>query len=397
MSAAARRSLAGTTILQLVPALHDDPAGRGALDIARAVLQAGARAIVAGGSGPLAAELRGLGGEWLSMCSDTFNPLRIKLNARRLAALIANERIDIVHAHGAGAAWSALAAIDRMPVFLVTSFPDRLPPNVWPLTPFQGSLARGDRVIASSAYVSRAMIARHDIAPERIGVIPRAVDAATFDPEAVNAERIAALRREWTIAPGTRVVLTLGRIAPEDGQESVIDAARLLADDGARDVAFVFAGDADRSARHAEHLRRRTEAHGIGTQCRIAAACDDLPAALALADVVVVPALEPPPTGILAAQAQAMGRPVVVSDIGALPEAVLCPPRMVADVRTGWLVSPGSAIELARAIGATLALDVTAYRALSARARQFAEFAFSPQRVAEAICGVYTSLLARDA
>ena len=44
-----------------------------------------------------------------------------------------------------------------------------------------------------------------------------------------------------------------------------------------------------------------------------------------------------------------------------------------------------------------LALDVTAYRALSARARQFAEFAFSPQSVAEAIRGVYTSLLARDA
>jgi hypothetical protein len=31
-----------------------------------------------------------------------------------------------------------------------------------------------------------------------------------------------------------------------------------------------------------------------------------------------------------------------------------------------------------------------------ARARQFAEFVFSPQSVAEAIRGVYTSLLARD-
>ena len=46
---------------------------------------------------------------------------------------------------------------------------------------------------------------------------------------------------------------------------------------------------------------------------------------------------------------------------------------------------------------AALALDVTAYEALSARARQFAEFAFSPQSVAEAMRGVYTSLLARDA
>jgi hypothetical protein len=32
----------------------------------------------------------------------------------------------------------------------------------------------------------------------------------------------------------------------------------------------------------------------------------------------------------------------------------------------------------------------------AARARQFAEFMFSPQSVAETIRGVYTSLLARD-
>ena len=79
-----------------------------------------------------------------------------------------------------------------------------------------------------------------------------------------------------------------------------------------------------------------------------------------------------------------------------MPETVLCPPRMRDDVRTGWLVPPGSAGELARAVASALALDVTAYKALSARARQFAEFAFSPPSVAEAIRGVYTSLLARD-
>lgn len=41
--------------------------------------------------------------------------------------------------------------------------------------------------------------------------------------------------------------------------------------------------------------------------------------------------------------------------------------------------------------------DPTAYEALGARARQFAEFVFSPRSVAEAIRGVYTCLLARDA
>src|SRR5450759_4227084 len=95
LAAAARRSLAGATVLQLVPALRDDPAGHAAVDIALALLQSGARAIIAGEGGPLVGELRAFGGEWLPMPNDTFNPLRIRGNARRLANLIASERIDI--------------------------------------------------------------------------------------------------------------------------------------------------------------------------------------------------------------------------------------------------------------------------------------------------------------
>lgn len=87
---------------------------------------------------------------------------------------------------------------------------------------------------------------------------------------------------------------------------------------------------------------------------------------------------------------------VVATTIGMLPENLLCPPRLRDELRTGWLVQPGNASELARAVGAALALDVTPYEALGARGRQFAEFMFSLQSVAEAIRGVYMSLLAPD-
>jgi glycosyltransferase involved in cell wall biosynthesis len=91
-----------------------------------------------------------------------------------------------------------------------------------------------------------------------------------------------------------------------------------------------------------------------------------------------------------------MGRPVVTSEIGILPEHVVTPPEMPEDVRTGWLVKPGDAADYAKALGLAFALDDTAYRAMTARARQFAEYMFSPQSVAVATRAVYTSLLARD-
>ena len=397
MSKAHPRSLAGATILQLVPALRDDPAGHAAVDIALTLLQAGARAMVAGDGGPLVGELRAFGGEWLPMLSDTVNPLRIRRNARMLAELIGGERIDIIHAQCAAAAWSALAATDKQPVFLVTSFPDRLPAHSYAGNLFRSSLARGDRVIAPSSYVSRAMIERYKLAPDRITVIPRAVDTARFSPAAVSSDRIAAIRRVWGVLPHMRVVMVPGRIAPWNGQMSVVDAARLIVGgEAARNLVFVFAGEDRGQPRYARALHQRAHMHQIDTLCRFTGHCADMPAAFGAADVVVVTPLQPPLAGRAAAEAQAMGRPLVVGAVGVLPENLLCPPRMREELRTGWVVRPGNVGEIARAVGAALKLDVTAYEALGARARQFAEFMFSPQSVAEAMRGVYTSLLARD-
>ena len=391
------RSLAGATILQLVPALRDDPAGHAAVEIARTLVQAGARAIVAGDGGPLVGELRTFGAEWLPMIAGSFNPFRIRANAKTIAHLIAAERVDIVHAQHAAAAWSALRATHRQPVFLVTSFADRLPSNRWPGSMLRASLARGQRVIAPSSYVSIEMMQRYGIPPERIAVIPRAVDTAEFSPAAISAQRIAELRRVWGVLPEMRVVVIAGRVAPWNGQVSMIDAARLIVANGRREIAFVFVGEDRSHPRFAASLPRRAALQGIDTLCRFAGHCPDMPAAMAVADVVVVPALRPPLSGRIVAEAQAVGRPVVTTAIGMLPENVLAPPRMRDELRTGWVVRPNHAGELASAVTAALTLDSTAAEALGARARQFAEFMFSPQSVAEAIRGVYTSLLSRDA
>ncbi len=71
-------------------------------------------------------------------------------------------------------------------------------------------------------------------------------------------------------------------------------------------------------------------------------------AALGAADVVVVTPLDPLLSGRAATEAQALGRTLVTTTVGALPENVLTPPRMKDKLRTGWLVRPGNIGELAR-------------------------------------------------
>ena len=389
------RTLAGATILQIVPALREEPVARTAVNVAYALLQSGARALIAAEEGPLVSELKAFGGEWVPMANATANPFKLRRNARALEQLIASERIDIVHAQSIGGAWAANLAAAQIAVWLVTTLPD-VPATSGLRAYWAGALARGDRVITPSNYAAAPVMARYELPRERLTIIPRSIDTAAFDPAAIAPERVEAVRKAWHVGDDMRILLVPGRVAPWNGQLLLPDIARALIDEGMRGFVLVAAGENRRFRKYARFVAEQARAKGVQAAVRLTGHCRDMPAAFAAADTVVVPAVEPLVLGRVVAEAQAAGRPVVASDIGILPEHVVTPPEMPEDVRTGWVVEPGDAAEFARAIGAAFALDDTAYRAMTARARQFAEYMFSPQSVAAAARAVYTSLLARD-
>ena len=392
---AAPRTLAGATILQIVPALREEPNARTAVNVAYALLQAGARALVAADDGPLVGELKAFGAEWISLPNDTTNPLTLRRNARIIENIIAAERVDIVHAQSAGGAWSARRAASEIAVWLVTTLPDvPTPPRLF--GPPVDALARGDRIIAPSVYAATPVMQRHGIAREHITIIPRGIDTAVFDPVAIHPGRVAALRNAWRVDPGERIVLTPGRVAPWNGQSILPAVARILVDEGHRGAVFIIVGENRSHQRYTRSLLKHAQAEGVGALFRVTGHCLDLPAAFAAADIVAVPAIEPPILGRVAVQAQAMAKPVVTTNVGILPENVVVPPQMPEDVRTGWVTAAGDPADFARGLGAALSLDDTAYQVMSARARQFAEYMFSPESVAVAMRAVYTSLLARD-
>ncbi len=186
------RTLAGATILQIVPALREDPIARSAVNVAYALLQSGARALVAADDGPLVAELKAFGGEWVPLVNATINPFVLRKNARLLEQLIAAERIDIVHAQSIGGAWSANWAASHIAVWLVTTLPD-VPAVSGLRAHWVGALARADRVITPSNYAAAPIMARYRLPRERLTVIPRSIDTSVFDPAAVAPERIDAL------------------------------------------------------------------------------------------------------------------------------------------------------------------------------------------------------------
>jgi glycosyltransferase involved in cell wall biosynthesis len=388
-------TLAGATILQIVPSLREEISARTAIDIAHTLLQAGARAMVAGSDGPLVDELKTYGGEWISLASELISPFARNRNAGILQKVLGSERVDIVHSHCASGAAIARRAAAKFPVRLVNSLPD-----VPPVAPREfarfATLTRGHRVIAPSVYAANPFIERFAMDRERVTIIPRGIDTARFDPRSVPAERIAILRRAWQISPDARVVLTPGRVAPWNGQILLPDIARLLADSRHRRTVFLVVGENRVHRRYARSVFEHAKSLGVVAQFRITGHCPDMPAAFALSDMVVVPSTVPPVLGSAVAQAQSMGRPVVTSNVGVLPELVVVPPQLPEEVRTGWVATAGDVNEFARMVNLALALDDTGYRAMSARARQFAEYMFSTESTAAATRAVYAALRARD-
>ncbi len=384
--------LAAATILQLMPPVRDEAAFRAALNIVRALRAQGARCVVASGAGPFVSEIRAAGCAWHKLKTASIDPFTLRRNAKRLERLLTAERIDIVHAHGAGAAWSALAATKKLPIWLVTTLP-ALPPHRSRLSAYyQSALGRGDRVIAQSSFAASAMTDHFDVPRERVAIVPRTIDLNRFSPAAIQRDRVIELRKSWEISDDERVVAIPGSLYIKEEQAILVDVARALQSEFSN-VVFVLFADSPVARKASRAIVKRARSFAMDSRFRIVRPGRDLPAALAAADFVASPSIEPPVFGWPVPEAQAMARPVIASATGVLPEMLLAPPRMPDELRTGWLVPPGNADALARALLDALRLDLPTYRAFAARAREYAEFMFSPQSAAAGVLGVYTSLL----
>jgi len=102
--------------------------------------------------------------------------------------------------------------------------------------------------------------------------------------------------------------------------------------------------------------------------------------------VVVCPSMEPEAFGRTAAEAQAMGAPVIAADHGGAREAV-------ADGETGWRSAPGDTDAWRASVLAALSLDEEARTKLAEAGRERIGARFSTAQLQESTLRVYRELL----
>jgi glycosyltransferase involved in cell wall biosynthesis len=167
---------------------------------------------------------------------------------------------------------------------------------------------RPDYIVLSQAAAANQ---RRLLGVDQITIIPNGVDVARFAPGDAKAAR-----HRFDLDPQRIWIGSAGRLETVKGHDILIDAMALLPDPQAH---LAIAGDGSQR----QILQARAMARGVANRVHFLGLCTDMPALLPAFDVFCLPSrAEGLPLSVL--EAQAVGIPVVASDVGALREA-LCP------------------------------------------------------------------------
>lgn len=258
----------------------------------------------------------------------------------------------------AAIAWSRLRGV---PYVLVVESHDQGPRPGWRRT-IKGTVvppvvSGASGVLVTGTLARSSMVAR-GAHPERVRVFANTVDVEEFGRRVTELEsQRPELRRALGAGDDDVVVLSVARLAPEKGLDTLV---RAVAEAGDERLVLVVAGEGDE--------RPRLEALGRALEVRLVLTGDvdwgRIVELYAAADVFALLS-EREPWAVVVNEAAACGLPLVLSDrVGAAHD-------LLRDGENGALVGPGDVAAAARALRA-LAADPGLRAAQGARSRELA-------------------------
>ena len=191
-------------------------------------------------------------------------------------------------------------------------------------------------------------------------VVYDGLDLDAFQPVRGSGE----VRRELGIAGDAEVVGVVGNVQEWKGQRVLVEALDLLRERRPRLVVLLVGGVHRSGAAYADSLRALVRERGLESRVIWTGPRPDVPDMMGAMDVVAHTSVRGEPFGRVIIEGMAVGRPVVATRAGGVPE-------FVHDGKDALLVTPGDAAELAETLDG-LFRDDEGRRALGVSARESA-------------------------
>jgi D-inositol-3-phosphate glycosyltransferase len=241
-----------------------------------------------------------------------------------------------------------------------------------------------DRVIVHSKSDRSELMRTFGIDYNQISVIPHGSNSLFCSSEEISK---SAARKGLGIDGDKKIILFFGFIRRYKGLEYLIEAFNRIKNDVPDAVLLIagtiYEGDRDRHKYYSELIRecRRQDDISCRTEYIPLERVNDY---FSAADVVVLPYIKTYTSGVLLS-AYAAGRPVVVTDTGALKE-------VVEEGKSGYVVPPENVAALAEAISKTLS-NSEQLETMGRYAKLLADTRYSWATAAAKTIAVYRSLL----
>jgi glycosyltransferase involved in cell wall biosynthesis len=208
----------------------------------------------------------------------------------------------------------------------------------------------------------------------QLALVPNGIDLAYLE---AGRESARQARVRLGVGEGGPVIGFAGRLAPQKGLETLLDALARLPE-----ARLLVAGSGPLEA----EARAIVTVRGLSKRVRFLGFLNDVRPLYCACDVYVQPSRREA-FGLAAAEAAALGAPVIASDVGGLRDVV------VAGV-SGILVAPDAPVALATAL-ATLLADPSRARQMGDAGRQHIRANFAIERVLEQLDALYDELLGK--
>jgi glycosyltransferase involved in cell wall biosynthesis len=235
-----------------------------------------------------------------------------------------------------------------------------------------------DAVIAVSDEVEHSIRSRYRVnGKPRLCTIPNGVDV---DQLILDAQGSEGIKPEFGIPQDHRLVVHVANLTPKKRHEDLLRAARIVVDRNPQ-TSFLLVGQGPLES----DIQAQARQLNLQNNVVFAGFRTDAPRIIAAADVFVLPSqYEGLPIAML--EAMALGRPVVASRVGGVPQ-------VIADGVDGFLVDPLKPDQVADKVLALLQ-DSRLRQSFSTNAVKKVRGHFSVERMVASTEAVYAGVLA---
>ena len=349
-----KKMITKINVLQVIPKLGYGGAETGCYDIAHYLAEKECGSYIATSGGELLKFVKKNRVGIFKIPVHSKNPILIFLNAIFLSFFILTKKINIVHARSRAPAWSCYLACLLTNRAFVTTFHGTYNFNNKLKKFYNSVMLRSNLTIAGSNFIFSHINENYNEylnKKKKLRVIFRGINIDYFSQKNISVLKQEKLKMEWGLEQNKFTILMPGRLTSWKGQEKLIESLNILIEDYniTNFQAILLGSDQGRKV-YTKKLHSLVERYSLTKKVKFIENCKEMPLAYSLADVVVSASIEPEAFGRVAVESQAMGKPIIASNLGGSKETVL-------NKKTGFLYKHDDPRELAKNLNTVIQLS----------------------------------------